>query len=62
MGTEKQVKCPWCGASLSSSEVRASSANLGAGPVKQRHCPECGKVLSAYLESEGSFLPHIRTF
>lgn len=56
------VKCPWCGTSLSSADVKTSSRNLGAGPVRERHCGKCGKVLAAYLESEGSFLPGIRTF
>ena len=56
---DKEVKCPWC------SEVtipRVSHLANDYGHIVERRCSKCGKVLAAYLEEEGNFLPDIRTF
>ena len=56
---EREVKCPWCGGSV---VPRVSILHKEHGKVKERRCTKCGKVLAAYLESEGKFLKEIRTF
>lgn len=56
---EKEVRCPWCG------EVVVPEVHLlhkKYGDVRERKCPKCNKVLAAYLEQAGNFLPKIRTF
>ena len=56
---DKEVKCPWCG------EVVVPTVTVFSnkyGSIKERKCSKCGKVLAAYLEHEGDFLPEIRTF
>lgn len=56
---EKQVKCPWCKAQMTP-KVNRKSQETGA--VVERWCSECGKILAAYLESEGNFFSKIRVF
>lgn len=56
---KKIVKCPWCGETVAP-DVRLLTKEFGE--VKERSCPRCGKVLSAYLVAAGNFLPEIRTF
>ena len=56
---EKEIQCPWC------DEVVVPEVSLvkrDSGEVRERRCSKCGKVLAAYLESEGEFLNKIRTF
>ena len=56
---DKEIQCPWC------DELTVPEAGLtkkGANEVRERKCSKCGKVLAAYLESEGDFLEKIRTF
>lgn len=56
------VKCPWCNESLHVSELRVVRRKSDWADIIERDCGRCGRVLSAYLESEKSFLPKIRTF
>jgi phage FluMu protein Com len=56
---EKEVKCPWC---KEKTVPKVSLLKKQLGDVKERRCTECGKVLAAYLEEEGDFLPEMRTF
>jgi endogenous inhibitor of DNA gyrase (YacG/DUF329 family) len=56
---EKEVKCPWCG-EVVVPEVRI--LHKEGGDVRERKCPKCRKVLAAYLEQAGYFLPEMRTF
>ena len=55
----KAVKCAWCG---KVTIPKVSHYKNDYGDIIQRRCSECGKVLAAYLEKEGNFLPRIRTF
>jgi ribosomal protein S27AE len=52
-------KCPWCG---ETSRPKTSLVTKRHGEVKERRCSKCGKILAAYLESEGEFLKNIRAF
>lgn len=56
---EKEVRCPWCGETV---VPKVSLLKKEHGDVRERRCAKCGKVLAAYLESEGEFLKEIRTF
>ncbi len=56
---EKQMKCPWCG-EITVLKVRHYQNDYGH--IIERRCSECSRVLAAYLEEEGDFLPDIRTF
>jgi phage FluMu protein Com len=56
---EKEVKCPWC---KEETVPKVKILKKQYGDVKERRCTKCGKVLAAYLEGEGNFLPKIRTF
>ena len=56
---EKKVRCPWCGEMV---VPKVSLFKKERGDVRERRCAKCGKVLAAYLESEGEFLKEIRTF
>ena len=63
MGRErKEIKCPWCGEVTSVSEVKVEHKSSDYGAVIERKCTKCSKVLAAYLDKEGDFLPRIRTF
>ena len=56
---EKEIQCPWC------DEIVVPEVSLVKrenGEVRERRCSKCGKVLAAYLESEGEFLKKICTF
>jgi len=57
--TNKEIKCPWCG-EITMPEVSHSRNEYGH--IIERRCSHCGKVLAAYLEEEGNFIPAIRTF
>ncbi len=59
---KKEIKCPWCGELISASEVSLKRYQNDYGTIIERRCPKCSKVLAAYLEEEGDFLPQIRTF
>lgn len=56
---KEQVKCPWCG---QMTVPKVSHLKNDYGDIIERRCSECGKVLAAYLEQEGIFLPDIRRF
>ncbi|HEX74959.1 MAG TPA: hypothetical protein G4O12_00085 [Dehalococcoidia bacterium] len=56
---QKEVKCPWCGQMV---VPGVSHSKNDYGDIVERRCSKCGKVLAAYLEEEGDFLPDIRTF
>jgi len=59
MAEAKEKKCPWCEKTVKA-EVKRFANDYGH--VIQRDCPECGNILSAYLEEEGEYLPKIRSF
>ena len=56
---EKEVKCPWCGQMVI---TKVSLLAKEYGDVTERKCPKCERILAAYLEKAGNFLPEIRTF
>jgi len=56
---EKQVKCPWCTKTVT---PKVERKKMSSGDVMERQCPECKKVLAAYLATEGNFFPKIRVF
>ncbi len=58
----EEVRCNWCGETIPVPEVKVKRVKNDYGTVIERRCPKCGKVLAAYLEEEGDFLPKIRTF
>jgi NAD-dependent SIR2 family protein deacetylase len=59
-GKNKDVrKCPWCGAEGKPETNLLKNAH---GEVRERRCSHCGKVLAAYLEEEGEFMPKTRAF
>jgi len=63
MGREgKEIKCPWCGEVIPSSEVQVESHENDYGTVVERRCTKCSKVLAAYLKEEEDFFSKIRTF
>jgi phage FluMu protein Com len=62
MAKKDKVTCAWCGGLIAMPEVKVRRYNNGHGTVIERRCPKCDKVLAAYLEEEGDFLPKIRTF
>jgi len=56
---DKEVKCPWCG---ETTVPKVSHSKNDYGDITERRCSKCDKVLAAYLEHEGTFLPDVRTF
>lgn len=56
---EKEIKCPWCQEMTTPGKEKSKS---DFGTVIQRSCSQCKKILAAYLEQEGTFLPEIRKF
>ncbi len=58
----EEVRCNWCGETIPVPEVKVKRVKNDYGTVIERRCSKCGKVLAAYLEEEGDFLPRIRTF
>ena len=63
MGRErKEVKCPWCEEVIPTSELKVERSKNDYGTLADRRCTKCNKILAAYLEEEGDFLPRIRTF
>ena len=56
---QKARECPWCG---KIAEVEVKLLKKTYGDVVERRCLSCGKILAAYLEGEGEFLPKIRSF
>jgi uncharacterized Zn finger protein len=59
MYMDKEIRCPWCG-EMAMPKVKHSQNDYG--DITERRCPNCGKVLAAYLEQDGNFLPDIRVF
>ena len=57
---DREAKCHWCG-EMTMPEVNRSKNDSGY-MILERRCSHCGKVLAAYLEEEGNFLPDVRTF
>ena len=56
---DKQVKCPWC------SELVTPVMSINSkeyGNVKERKCPECNAVISAYVEEPRIVLEKVRLF
>jgi len=58
----KEVNCPWCMEVTLEDKIKIKQYSNDYGPVIERRCTKCGKVLAAYLEHEGNFLPRIRRF
>ncbi len=58
----REIKCPWCSEIIPVSEAKVRRCGNDFGTVIERRCSKCGRVLAAYLEEEGDFLPGIRTF
>ena len=58
----REIKCPWCEEVISETEVKVEHRRSDYGTVLERRCAKCGKVLAAYLDQEGDFLPRIRKF
>jgi len=59
---KQEVKCPWCGDTIPVTDVKVKINKNDKGTIIERSCSKCGKVLAAYLEEEGDFLPKIRVF
>jgi len=57
---DKEVKCPWC-SEMTTPKLNRSKNDSGH-IIVERECSHCGKILAAYLEEEGNFLPDVRTF
>ena len=55
----KEIKCPWCGERVT---PEPEVIQRKVAEVVERRCPQCGKVLAAYLEQDRDFMPKIRTF
>jgi len=55
----KQVKCAWCG---EMTVPKVEHLKNDYSNIIERRCSKCGRVLAAYVEREGNFLPRIRTF
>ena len=63
MGRESgETRCPWCGEVVPVAEVKVGRHKNDYGTVVERRCPKCSRVLAAYLDGEGDFLPKTRTF
>ena len=56
---EKEVQCPWC-ANTVVPQVRVFRNDHG--DIKERRCPECNKILAAYLDEKRPVLKKVRTF
>jgi uncharacterized Zn finger protein len=56
---DKEVRCPWCERQTIPEIIMTEK---GQGKVKERRCPECGKVLAAYLADEGDFMRSVRKY
>jgi len=54
-----EIKCPWCGERVT---PEPKVIHRKVAEVVERRCPQCGKVLAAYLEQDRDFMPKIRTF
>ena len=57
-----EVKCPWCEEVLPTATIKPKRVKNDFGTVLERRCTRCNRVLAAYLEEEGEFLPRMRTF
>ena len=63
MGSERRERTVrWCSEEMPASRVKVGGYKNEYGTVMERRCTKCNKVLAAYLEAEGDFLPRIRTF
>jgi len=57
--SDKEVKCPWCGAvGVPTSLITQKEP----GDVVQRYCGACKQIIASYLLSAGNFFPKIRVF
>jgi len=56
---DKERKCAWCGETMLPKVNRKKS---DFGDIVERKCSKCGKVVAVYLESEGEFLPKMRSY
>ncbi len=58
----REIKCPWCGEAQRENEIAMRNLTNAQGDVVERRCAKCHKLLAAYLEDEGNFIPRIRKF
>jgi len=56
---EKEIICPWC---KQSTLRRKDKLNKSQSAIVEARCDKCGKILAAYKDGEGDFLPRIRVF
>ena len=62
MAKKQEIKCPWCNEIVPTAAVKTKHVGNDFGDVIERRCSKCNKLLAAYLEQEGEFLPKMRTF
>jgi len=56
---EEKIKCPWCGEEVVP-QFRVFYNSYG--DIKERRCPKCKSVISAYLDEKRVVLDKIRLF
>lgn len=56
---EKEIVCPWCNGVTRRKENKQKKAQ---SDVVEARCDKCGKILAAYKNQEGDFLPRIKVF
>ena len=56
---EKEITCPWCNEKTMPNRDMVHKTHV---VVVEARCSKCGKILAAYKDSEGAFLPNIRVF
>ncbi len=59
---KEKMTCGWCGEEVATAECPVRRFKNDYGAVIEHRCPRCHKVLAAYLEEEGHFLPEVRNF
>ncbi len=62
MAKKREIKCPWCSGSIPADRVKPVSKKNDYGTIIERRCPDCYRVLAAYLQEEGGFFDKMRTF
>lgn len=56
---KKNIECPWCNKPISP-KVNITKGEYG--DIKEWKCPECEKILSAYLNEKSPILEKVRNF
>jgi len=55
----EKTKCPWCGEEV---VPQVKVFHNRYGDVKERRCPKCKSVISAYLDEKRVVLDKLRLF